>query len=505
MTRGQRVCAFIERFCIVPEGDLQGQSLRLEPFQRRFILDIYDNPAGTRRAYLSMARKNAKTATIACILLAHIAGPEAIQNSRIVSGAMSRDQAAEVFNYASKMIQQSPELMTRTRIVPSGKRIYGLSRNVEYTAISAEGKTAHGKSPVLAILDEVGQICGPQSDFVDAIVTAQGAYTNALLIAISTQAPSDADLFSIWLDDARSSGDKRVVCHLYEAPKNAVLTDPEAWAAANPALGKFLSLEGMREQADRATRMPSFESTFRNLNLNQRVEKVSPFISRSVWIANSADPADAAFYKNPVVAGLDLSARQDLTALVIVAWDGERAHVRPIFWTPEKGLRDRAKRDRAPYDVWHEQGFLRAIPGASIDYEAVARDIADALDGMDVQTVAFDRWRFDILAAELARLNIEFPMQPFGQGFKDMAPAIDTLESLLLNEQIAHGGNPVLTMCMNNARIEKDAAGNRKMNKGRATGRIDGAVALTMAVGVMNHAEAGGDFDGYLSSPLMVL
>jgi len=504
MTRGERVCAFIERYCIVPEGDLQGQPLRLEPFQRRFILDIYDNQAGTRRAYLSMARKNAKTATIACILLAHIAGPEAIQNSRIVSGAMSRDQAAEVFNYASKMIGQSPELAAKTRIVPSGKRIYGLSRNVEYTAISAEGRTAHGKSPVLAILDEVGQIRGSQSDFVDAIVTAQGAYTNALLIAISTQAPSDADLFSIWLDDAKSSGDKRVVCHLYEAPKDAILTDPEAWAAANPALGKFLSLEGMREQADRAMRMPSFESTFRNLNLNQRVEKISPFISRSVWIANSADPVDAAFYENPVVAGLDLSARQDLTALVIVAWDGERAHVRPIFWTPKKGLRDRAKRDRAPYDVWHEQDFLRAIPGASIDYEAVAQDIADALDDMDVQTVAFDRWRFDILAAELGRLGIELPMKPFGQGFKDMAPAIDTLESLLLNEQIAHGGHPVLTMCMNNARIEKDAAGNRKMNKGRATGRIDGAVALAMAVGVMQHVEDGGDFEGYLASPLMV-
>ena len=504
MTRGERVCAFIERYCVVPEGDLQGQPLRLEPFQRRFILDIYDNPAGTRRGYLSMARKNAKTATIACILLAHIAGPEAVQNSRIVSGAMSRDQAGEVYNYASKMIQLSPELSAKTRIVPSGKRIFGLARNVEYNAISAEGKTAHGKSPALAILDEVGQIRGPQSDFVDAIVTAQGAYKNALLLAISTQAPSDADLFSIWLDDARASGDKRVVCHLYEAPKEAALTDPAAWAAANPALGKFLSLEGMREQADRAARMPSFEPTFRNLALNQRVEKIAPFISRSVWIANSAEPDDRAFYENPVAAGLDLSARQDLTALVLTAWDGERVHVRPIFWTPEKGLRDRAKRDRAPYDVWHEQGFLRALPGASIDYEAVARDIADAVDGMDLQTMAFDRWRMDVLQAELQKLGIEWPLKEFGQGFRDMAPAIDSLETLLLNEQMAHGGHPVLTMCMANARIEKDAAGNRKLNKGRATGRIDGAVALAMAVGVMQNVETGGDFDGYLAAPLIV-
>ena len=504
MTRGERVCAFIERFCIVPEGDLQGKPIVLAGFQRRFILEIYDNPAGTRRAYLSMARKNAKTATIACILLAHIAGPEAIQNSRIISGAMSQDQAAEVYNYASKMIGQSPELMIRTRVVPSGKRIYGLARNVEYKAISAEGKTAHGKSPALAILDEVGQIRGPQSDFVDAIVTAQGAYEHPLLIAISTQAPSDADLFSIWLDDARISGDKRIVCHLHEAPKDLKLDDPQAWAAANPALGLFLSTEGMREQAERAVRMPSFEPTFRNLGLNQRVEKIAPFISRSVWIANSSEASDAAFYENPVVGGLDLSARQDLTALVLIAWDGERAHVRSTFWTPEKGLRDRAKRDRAPYDIWHEQGFLRALPGASIDYEAVARDIADAVEGMDLQTLAFDRWRFDVLQAELTKMGIAWPLRAFGQGFKDMAPAIDSLETLLMNEQVCHGNQPVLTMCMQNARIEKDAAGNRKLNKGRATGRIDGAVALAMAVGVMQQVDAGGDFDGYLAAPLIV-
>ncbi len=94
----------------MPEGDLLGKPIKLEPFQKRFILDIYDNPSGTRRGYLSIARKNSKTATIACILLAHIAGPEAVLNSRIISGAMSKEQAAEVYNYASKMVSLSSEL-----------------------------------------------------------------------------------------------------------------------------------------------------------------------------------------------------------------------------------------------------------------------------------------------------------------------------------------------------------------------------------------------------------
>lgn len=502
LTRGERVIAFIERYCIVSEGDLIGKPIRLEAFQKKFFTDVYDNPVGTRRGYLSIARKNSKTATIACLLLAHICGPEAVQNSRIISGAMSRDQAAEVYNYASKMIQLSPDLTRVTRIIPSSKKIVGLVRNVEYQAASADGKTAHGKSPIIAILDEVGQIRGPQSDFVDAIVTAQGAYENAMLFAISTQAPNDNDLFSIWLDDAKESKDPRIVSHVYEAPNECELLDRTGWYAANPALGIFRSLKDVEEQADRAARMPSFEPTFRNLVLNQRVEMSAPFISKGVWLLNSMEADDAVFYERPVYVGLDLSAKNDLTAMVMIAHDDTRWHVKPIFWTPEKGLRDRSKRDRAPYDIWADQGFIRALPGASIDYEHVAVEIADALEGVQVACMAFDRWRFDLLKKEFDKLGLEYPLHPFGQGFKDMAPAIDSLETLLLNEQMAHSAHPVLTMCMANAKIEQDAAGNRKLNKQKATGRIDGAVALAMAVGVTPQTSTEGDFDGFLSNPV---
>jgi phage terminase large subunit-like protein len=169
-----------------------------------------------------------------------------------------------------------------------------------------------------------------------------------------------------------------------------------------------------------------------------------------------------------------------------------------------EGATERAKRDRAPYDIWADQGFIRALPGASIDYEVVGREIADALDGVNVQCVAFDRWRFDILQKELADLGVELPLHPFGQGFRDMAPAIDTLETLLLNEKMAHGAHPVLTMCMANAKIEQDAAGNRKLNKQKATGRIDGAVALAMAAGVTPQTLELGDFDDFIANPVTI-
>ena len=263
------------------------------------------------------------------------------------------------------------------------------------------------------------------------------------------------------------------------------MTDASAWRAANPALGKFRSLADVQEQAERAQRMPSFEPTFRNLVLNQRVEMMAPFISRSIWLLNAAEPDDRVFYEEPVYVGLDLSAKTDLTALVMIAFR-DKWHVKAIFWTPAKGLHERAKRDRAPYDVWESQGLIRAIPGAAVDYEAVARDMAELLSDCEVAALGFDRWRFDLLKKELDEIGLDLPLLPFGQGFKDMAPAIDRLEELLLNEQLAHGAHPVLTMCMANARIERDGAGNRKMNKAKATGRIDGAVALAMAVGVMH-------------------
>ena len=166
MTRGEKVCAFIERYCLVPEGKLVGKPLKLMKFQRDFIKGIYDNKHGTSPAYLSVARKNGKSALIAGILLAHIVGPEARQNSQIISGARSRDQASLVFRLAEKMVRLSPKLSSLVKIIPSQKSLIGLALNVEYKAISAEAGTAHGLSPVLAILDEVGQVRGQQDAFI---------------------------------------------------------------------------------------------------------------------------------------------------------------------------------------------------------------------------------------------------------------------------------------------------------------------------------------------------
>ena len=488
MTRAARVIEFIERYCVTPEGADVGKPLVLAEFQKQFIRDVYDNPAGTRRALLSVSRKNGKSGLVAGLLLAHLVGPEAKQNSQIASGALSKEQASLIFSLACKMVQLSPKLSAIVRIIPSGKRLIGLPLNVEYKALAADGKTAHGLSLSLALLDEIGQVRGPQSDFIDAITTSQGAHEAPLLIAISTQAANDADLLSVWIDDAKASQDPRIVCHVHAAPAGCELLDEQAWKAANPALGIFRSLDDLRQQAEQAVRMPSAANTFMNLCLNMRVSTESPFVSPDVWKANSAGPAE---FDGPVFAGLDLSARTDLTALVLIGQDDAGVwQVQAHFWTPEKGLVERARRDRVPYDVWHRQGLLRTTPGSAIDYEHVASDMAEILADLDIQAIAFDRWRIDVLNKELDRLGMELPLVAWGQGFASMSPALDALEAALLNGQVAHGNHPVLSMCAANATTTKDPAGNRKLDKSRATGRIDGMQALAMAFGIATSAQA---------------
>jgi len=505
LTRAEKVAAFIHRYCKVPDGMYVGQPLILEDFQLKFIKDVYDNPAGTKKAILSMAKKNAKTALIACLILCHLVGPEARQNSQMNSAAMSKDQATIIYDTCVKMIRLDRDLSQLIRIKESLRILVGLPMNVEFEALSAEAKTKHGLSPRVSVIDELGQVIGPYSELYDALDTAQGAHDDPIMFIISTQAASDADLLSIIIDDALESKDPRIVCHLYTAPEDCEINDEKAWAAANPALGLFRSRQDVADLAAQAARMPSKEAKFRNLILNQRIATASPFISKDSWkaCAGGMIPLSECI---EITAGLDLSSRFDLAALVIRGFHEESNTypIYPYFWTPEVGLEERVKRDRAPYDLWVKQGFLKTTPGVSVDYEFMAAEVAEILAAHEMTALAFDRWRIEFFKKELTRIGFDMEMTPFGQGFKDMSPALDGLEEKILNQQLRHDNHPVMTMCMANARVSRDAADNRKLDKMKATGRIDGAVALAMADGAGSkiHAEPA-DFTEFLSNPLV--
>jgi phage terminase large subunit-like protein len=274
---------------------------------------------------------------------------------------------------------------------------------------------------------------------------------------------------------------------LHTAP---ITDDPfteETIRKANPAFGDFLNRTEVMAMAEDARRMPSRESEFRNLILNQRVEASNPFVTRSIWKACGGDVAD--LHGLVLYGGLDLSSVSDLTALILMGQRGEVWHVKPTFWLPSQGLADKAQKDRVPYDIWARDGFLETTPGPTVDYEFVAKHLFKLFGEYNIAKLGFDRWNMKHLKPWLVKAGfsetlIKDKFEEFGQGTQSMSPALRELEALILAKKLAHGNHPVLSMCAACAVIEGKDDANRKLSKNKSSGRIDGMVALTMAVGV---------------------
>jgi phage terminase large subunit-like protein len=322
-TRAARNIRWVEKHCRIPEGKFVGQPVRLRPWQKRILVQIYDNPAGTRTAIISFGKKNAKTTFSAFLLLLHLCGPESVENTQLPSTAQSKEQAAVLFKLAAKIVRMSPTLAPPLLVIrDTVKEIFCPARGTLYKALSAEASTAHGQSPIFAVHDELGQVKGPISELYNAIENAMGAHEHPLSIIISTQAPTDADLLSVLIDDALRSADPRIVVILYTADMALDPFSVQALRQANPAFGDFLSADELKDQAAKAKRMRSLEPLYRNYTLNQRVEMRSPFVSRSLWQERRyhGEPADLpSFSGHDVYGGLDLSEVNDLTALLTVA------------------------------------------------------------------------------------------------------------------------------------------------------------------------------------------
>lgn len=498
LTRLERVVAFLEDLPIT-QGALAGSKLAVRPWQRDFLASIYaETPDGrrpVRTAVLSMARKNGKTQLVAGLALCHLLGPEAEGRGEVYAAANDREQAGKTFAEMVAILEAHAELRARVNVQRFHKKIEvltGAGRGSVFAALSADATTKQGLSPSFTVYDELGT--APKRDLYDALDTAQGARVNPLLVVISTQAASDHAVLSELIDygrkvNAGEIADPSFHLTLYAADAADDPWSPETWAKANPALGDFRSLEDVERQAAQAARMPAREQAFRNLILNQRIDAHVRFLSKSEWDRNAEGFEPADLKGRECYGGLDLSASRDLTAFVLIFPREGRLDVLCRFFLPEAGIAEKSEADRVPYDLWGRQGLLTLIPGATIDPGAVAEALADAAALYDVRKIAYDRWRIEDLKRELARIGADLPLEPFGQGFRDMAPAVDRLERAVAAGELRHGANPLLTMCAANAVIEQDAAGNRKLAKNRSSGRIDGLVALAMALGAMGRPE----------------
>jgi Phage terminase-like protein, large subunit len=500
LSRSERVIVFLETLPI-SSGILSGQTFKVQDWQRREIIEpIYATDENGKRivreAFISIPRKNGKTGLIAGLSLCHLCGPEAVERGQIVSAAGDIEQSALVFDEMCAAIERVEWMNNRILVKSFTKQLEDVETGTKYKALSSESKTKFGKSPCLWIYDELAQ--APDSNLYSALATATGAWPEPLGIVISTQNSDPNHIMTVLYDDSEQIikglvHDPTKHACIYSAPIDQDPWSEETWRACNPALGVFRSLEDIQAYALKARRMPSLEASFRLLFLNQRVSAEHRFVPLSDWDACGTVREKRHEYLKALkgktcygAVDLSSSGKNDLTSLVLIfpLEDKVRAII-PFFWACESTLEEAEKRDRVPYRLWVHQGHLLTIPRRILDYGFIAEKLAEIKADYDLKAVAFDPWKIKHLVQACEDIHLDLTMVPHAQSFKDMDQSIQILEDDILSWQLKHDSNPLMSLCMDNIKIELDSTGNRKFSKRKSTGRIDGAVALAMAEGLI--------------------
>ncbi|MBB3934281.1 terminase large subunit [Aureimonas phyllosphaerae] len=506
MSRAARVISFLQSLPIT-KGPLAGKKMKLLSSQREFVEAIYGDldDKGIRRKRIgikSEPKGNGKTGLVAGLVLAHLLGPESEARGEVYSAAIDRGQAALIFNEIEAIILQTPAFAARVNIQRFMKKIEVLSGDGMgsiYEAMSADARRAHGLSPTLFVYDELAQ--APNRVLLDNLMNGLGKRKEALALIISTQAPDDSHPLSQMIDDGLSGADQSMFVQLIAAPMEADPFDEATWFACNPALGKYISLKEMREAAARARRIPAFEPSFRNLRLNQRVDARDNdrIVTGAVWKLGNQPVDRTSLAGRKCFGALDLSAKHDLTSLTLAFPSDEEEPLFDILqfcWTPAGTIADRQASEQERFRDWIRAGHIETTPGATVRYEFVASELSRLAREFDIQVIGFDRWRIDEFKVDLREVDPDFPvpLEPFGQGFKEMGPACDWFAELAVTGRIRHGGHPVLTAAVAGAITTKDPAGNIKLDKAKSDGRgpvrIDPAVTLVMSLALAKRFEA---------------
>jgi phage terminase large subunit-like protein len=429
LSRAERTIRFINSLPCT-QGPLAGTTLKLRPWQTKFIKAVYrtdkHGKRAVRTAVLSVGRKNGKTQLAAALCLAHLCGPEAEPRGECYSVACTRFQAGRIFAEMVAIITRTPWLDQRINIIRFRKELEDMENGSTFAVLAADVAPVHGLSPSFVCYDELAQVSN--RGLYDALGTALGGRAQPLMLVISTQAARDeapmSELIDYGLRIQRGEiQDPGFHLTLYTAPPEADPWKLATWKLANPALGDFRSLEDVKRLSLQAQRMPSAEMSFRNLILNQRCDTTAQFIDMRSWsLCGEDDIALSGLKGRQCYAGLDLGATKDMTALVLVfvGDDGEYVAV-PYCWLPGETLQERIDEDIMPYGVWAQQKYLLTFPGRSTDPKAVALKIAELHGTYRIQKLAFDRWRIEDIKRELNAIGCSVELVPFGQGYKDLS------------------------------------------------------------------------------------
>ena len=479
------------------KGEWAGTSFTLEPWQEFIVREVFgwkrqeDGFRRFRYVYKEVPRKNGKSFWAAGTGLKLMIGDNE-PGAEVYSSATKKDQARIIWNDAKQMVRLSPYLKRYIDIFA-----WNLSseRNAsKFEPLSADAGTLDGLNPHGSIVDELH--AHKDREVWDVLETAKGARRQPLTVAVTT-----AGLYaenSIGYEEHRRAQNildgvfeaDDVFAFIAAADKDDDWADPKIWKKANPNLGVSINPAYMRSQISRAKETPTQVNTVRRLHLDIWVTALETWLDPDQWALGdlTVEPSELRGVRG--YAGLDLATVNDIAAFVLVFPDSDGTlDVICKFWVPEDRIYERSIRDRVPYDMWVEQGFLTTTPGNVIDHDVIIRDIIALSKQYRFQEIGFDRWGSDHVVKKLTDWGLE--VIEVGQGFASMSEPTKQLERLVLGHKIAQGANPVLKWMASNVVIEEDAAGNKKPNKKKSADKIDGVVALIMAIErVMSNADS---------------
>ena len=486
-----RAVQFFERCLTHVKGELAGQPLKLDPWEKeRIIRPLFgwkrkDGTRRYRKLYVEIPRKNGKSTLCAGIAL-YLLHADREPGAEVYSAAADREQAAIVFDVAKQMVLQSEPLRQRSEVYRRSMVV--LESASSYRVLSADAFTKHGLNASGIVVDEVH--AQRNRELIDVLTTSVGSRRQPLEAYITT-AGYDRKSIGFELHDYAIKvrdgiiEDPAFLPVIFAADENDDWTDERVWAKCNPGLGHSLKLDYLRGECAKAKSIAAYENTFKRLHLNIWTEQESRWIQLETWDAcNAAVPDLDELRGRRCWIGVDLSSTTDITAVVALVEDRDDPDmfdVVPFFFVPEERIGERARRDRVPYDLWRDQGHLIATEGNVVDYDAVRAKVNELGEILQIIEIPIDRWNSTGLQTDLG--GDGFTVVPFGQGFASMSSPTKELERMLLDRKLRHGGHPVLRWMASNVAVMQDPAGNLKPAKNKSTERIDGIVALIMAIG----------------------
>ena len=422
-------------------------------------------------------------------------------SAEVYGAAADRQQASIVFDVARQMVDMTPALVKRSKIMTAGKRIVNYQNAGYYQVLSAEVGTKHGLNVSGLVFDELHS--QPNRQLYDVLTKGSGDAREQPLYFLITTAGTDREsiCYEVHMKALDILQGKKIDPSFYPVvyglPDDADWNDEANWYKANPSLGYTIKIDRVRAAYKDALENPAEENVFRQLRLDQWVGSLVAWIPEHVYDKGDI-PIDMEKLKGrDCYAGLDLSSTSDITAFVMVfppVAEGENYIVLPHFWLPRETLKLRVRRDHVPYDLWEKQGLFHITEGNVVDYNFVRKTIGELAEQYHICEIGVDRWNATQLITELA--GDGFTMVPIGMGFKDMSPGMKELYKLLLEGKITHGGNPILRWMAGNVVAEIDAAENNKPSKKKATEKIDGIVALIMGLDrCIRHETSGSVYD----------